>query len=322
MEALPALRGIDTLCDRLGSIGAEGKLASNCLARAAAPDLAAAAAAAEEALVLAWTALHSGHWADVATEWRSAYMAAAYRAATATWDEQATADDGSRLAELGAACLKKVDLGLMLGDLSFRTELLRAADFFERQLSEVECGVGSDALPTASGPAPTATPSNTQASTSVAALPLRPLSGTLPSLTTLRIPSLAFFFNEHMVPGRPLVLTGLLDSWPARSSRPWADLEYLKRIAGHRTVPIEVGAHYLDTAFDEKLMTLQKYIEAYLEGTALPPENAPRAYLAQHQLARARLLPTCSQLALPQASLSLASLATSQPQRRFGALLP
>ena len=41
----------------------------------------------------------------------------------------------------------------------------------------------------------------------------------------------------------------------ARSTRPWSDLGYLKRVAGHRTVPVERGATYLDSNFDEQLMT-------------------------------------------------------------------
>ena len=108
--------------------------------------------------------------------------------------------------------------------------------------------------------------------------------GTAPP--SLRLPSLAFFYNECMVPARPAVLTGVLDGWPARTCRPWSDFEYLKRTAGHRTVPVELGSHYLDGEFDEKLMTLREYIEGYLEDPAAPtaPDGRPRAYLAQHQL--------------------------------------
>ena len=39
---------------------------------------------------------------------------------------------------------------------------------------------------------------------------------------------------------------------PAHRRRPWADLSYLKRVAGHRTVPVERGSNYLATDFDEQ----------------------------------------------------------------------
>ena len=39
---------------------------------------------------------------------------------------------------------------------------------------------------------------------------------------------------------------------PAPRRRPWADLSYLKRVAGHRTVPVERGSNYLATDFDEQ----------------------------------------------------------------------
>ena len=79
-------------------------------------------------------------------------------------------------------------------------------------------------------------------------------------------PSLAWFYNECLRPAAPAVLTGVIDGWPARSTRPWSDLAYLKRVAGHRTVPVEVGAHYLDDAFDERLMTIADFLEAHVEG--------------------------------------------------------
>ena len=156
----------------------------------------------------------------------------------------------------------------MLGDSTFRKELLEAADFFERRIKPPPAAD--------SAPAPRANPTAPDTSQ------LRPLSGALPSPPHLRLPSLAYFYNEHMVPALPAVLDGVVDGWPAYSTRPWSDLAYLKRAAGHRTVPVEHGAHYLDDAFDERLMRLSDFIEQHLE--AAPPGARPRAYLAQHAL--------------------------------------
>eukprot|EP00747_Dinoflagellata_sp_TGD_P097200 gnl/TRDRNA2_/TRDRNA2_167064_c0_seq4.p1 gnl/TRDRNA2_/TRDRNA2_167064_c0~~gnl/TRDRNA2_/TRDRNA2_167064_c0_seq4.p1 ORF type:complete len:289 (+),score=25.87 gnl/TRDRNA2_/TRDRNA2_167064_c0_seq4:46-867(+) len=111
----------------------------------------------------------------------------------------------------------------------------------------------------------------------------RCLSGTMTPPSILQSPSLAWFYNEHMILGRPAILTDVIDNWPARSSRPWSDLDYLKSVAGHRTVPVEHGKHYLDDAFDERLTTLGEYIETHIKGP-VPPRGEPRAYLAQHQI--------------------------------------
>jgi len=42
-------------------------------------------------------------------------------------------------------------------------------------------------------------------------------------------------------------------------------MAYLKAVIGHRTVPVEVGAHYLDEKLDEKLMTVSTFIERFIE---------------------------------------------------------
>lgn len=223
------------------------------------------AKSAKSTLDIAWRMLHTGHWAQVDTAWRSCYMAASLIAALAHWE--VAADDDNKNA-VAASCLKSIDLGLMLGDTSYREMLLRAADRFEEHVTPVSSVSSSSHI---------AAPSH---------LPLRPLSGTLPALPSLRLPSLAFFHNECMSAAQPAVLTGLIDAWPARTTRPWSDLSYLKRVAGHRTVPVEFGAHYLDCGFDERLMTLREFIEEHLEvhTPSSAPGGRPRAYLAQHQL--------------------------------------
>ena len=268
------------LIDRLALLkqpcGAE---AASLLKKAAAPAAAAAApptkhGAAEELLDMAWRELHTGHWAAVDAAWRAAYMAAALLAARASWHRCGEA----------SSCLRTIDLGLMLGDTTFRKSLLEAADFYERQHALHKTPLASTAADaTADATADDSADDSAAASSSVSP-PLRALSGTLPPPPLLRLPSLAFFFNEHMVPSRPAVLTGVIDGWPACSTRPWSNLEYLKSVAGHRTVPVEHGAHYLDAAFEERLMTLAEYVDTHVRAPPQPAGGGSRAYLAQHQL--------------------------------------
>lgn len=58
-------------------------------------------------------------------------------------------------------------------------------------------------------------------------------------------PSLQSFWQSHMSVegGRPALLTGCMDHWPAMSA--WPDPGHLLRVAGFRTVPVELGSSYL-----------------------------------------------------------------------------
>lgn len=63
--------------------------------------------------------------------------------------------------------------------------------------------------------------------------------------------------------------------WPAMSK--WQDVNYLLRVAGDRTVPVEIGSHYTDESWSQKLMTVREFIrQHYLSGDV--------GYLAQHNL--------------------------------------
>lgn len=65
--------------------------------------------------------------------------------------------------------------------------------------------------------------------------------------------------------------------WPA--SKKWLDVNYLVNVAGDRTVPIEIGSHYTDENWTQKLMTLKTFIlNHYLS------DNGDIGYLAQHNL--------------------------------------
>eukprot|EP01113_Clastostelium_recurvatum_P009620 TRINITY_DN14656_c0_g1_i1.p1 TRINITY_DN14656_c0_g1~~TRINITY_DN14656_c0_g1_i1.p1 ORF type:complete len:244 (-),score=44.72 TRINITY_DN14656_c0_g1_i1:55-684(-) len=74
-------------------------------------------------------------------------------------------------------------------------------------------------------------------------------------------------------------MSGVIDDWPALSSRPWADLSYIKRVAGRRTVPIEVGRTYVSEGWGQRLVTLQEFIDTYVTR-----EGGEVGYLAQTQL--------------------------------------
>ncbi|GIL48569.1 hypothetical protein Vafri_5055 [Volvox africanus] len=106
---------------------------------------------------------------------------------------------------------------------------------------------------------------------------------------TVERPGLEDFLTSYMVPEQPVVITGAMEHWPAMTR--WGDLSYLEHAAGCRTVPVEVGQHYLADGWGQQLMTLRDFLHRYLlPGLQTPPQPQhaqqaqPRGYLAQHPL--------------------------------------
>lgn len=93
----------------------------------------------------------------------------------------------------------------------------------------------------------------------------------------------------------PLILTGLVDNWPARADRPWSKPSYLlsRTFGGRRLVPVEIGRSYVDDGWGQKLVTFGKLLSEYIDPSVASTEaseadgdtpSQPTAYLAQHQL--------------------------------------
>lgn len=98
----------------------------------------------------------------------------------------------------------------------------------------------------------------------------------------IRRPSMERFLRDYMQKGVPVIITGGMDGWPAMNERAWANLDYLKSIAGPRTVPVEVGTHYLHPEWSQKLMTFAQFIDNHVTNSQVPATN--RGYLAQIEL--------------------------------------
>lgn len=83
-------------------------------------------------------------------------------------------------------------------------------------------------------------------------------------IATAHLPSLETFWRDYMSRDTPVVISGAMEDWPALER--WADPQYLVRVAGPRTVPIEVGEHYLAEQWGQQLMTLQQFVQRHLLG--------------------------------------------------------
>ncbi|CAO3599815.1 unnamed protein product [Absidia cylindrospora] len=115
-------------------------------------------------------------------------------------------------------------------------------------------------------------------------------ASTLPSIhhpiTTLHSPPDYLWFESHIneTPmASPLHLQcGLMNHWPAYTTRSWTNIDYLLGLSGDRIVPVEIGSNYTDPSWQQKMMRMEDFINDYILPEQQP--NRPPAYLAQHDL--------------------------------------
>lgn len=94
--------------------------------------------------------------------------------------------------------------------------------------------------------------------------PVPPIAHPVP-----RIPSMPFEdFAAHIYTARsPVVITGAVDHWPARSSeRSWASWQYWdhRTFGGRRLVPVEVGRSYTDEGWGQRIMPFGEFVRKYI----------------------------------------------------------
>ncbi|XP_044159758.1 bifunctional peptidase and arginyl-hydroxylase JMJD5 [Bufo gargarizans] len=106
--------------------------------------------------------------------------------------------------------------------------------------------------------------------------PLTPALHVETTIPTVRCPSLEHFRHNYLIPQKAVILEGAIDHWPCMKK--WS-VAYLQKVAGCRTVPVELGSRYTDAEWSQSLMTVNEFINNYILD-----QPARRGYLAQHQL--------------------------------------
>jgi [protein]-arginine 3-hydroxylase / protease len=78
-----------------------------------------------------------------------------------------------------------------------------------------------------------------------------------------------------MLKQKPVIIRGLVSEWPAVADpdRKWSDLDYLRRIAGFRLVPVEVGSKYTEREWSQTLMPLDDFIDVFIDKCQAPPKS-------------------------------------------------
>ncbi|KAF8820404.1 histone lysine demethylase JMJD5 [Cardiosporidium cionae] len=100
-----------------------------------------------------------------------------------------------------------------------------------------------------------------------------------PSKDFLRWTTDQFSFQDQFyLPQQPALLLEAMHSSPAFHK--WNNFDYFRQVAGRRTIPIEIGKLYTEEGWTQKLMTLNEFLDRYVENDAAEEV----AYLAQHPI--------------------------------------
>ncbi|NXP40569.1 KDM8 protein, partial [Leiothrix lutea] len=211
-----------------------------------------------------WEKLNAGPWREIGKGWRQVY---AYGCLFGALAEVAA---GRPLARAVRLC----DLGLLMGAAVLDNVLARLVRALQPHLPRAEAAPAPRQPPSLPG-LPGAAPDGERPCLRGRLQPPPPALRPEEVIPRLRCPSLEHFRDNYLIPQRPVVLEGVMDHWPCMKK--WS-VDYFCRVAGCRTVPVELGARYTDEEWSQQLMTVSDFISHYIMD-----ENSV-GYLAQHQL--------------------------------------
>ncbi|BES87860.1 Cupin superfamily protein [Nesidiocoris tenuis] len=203
------------------------------------------------AIDMSWEDCNVGHWSQVPEPPKSLYAYGSFLKALLCL-MKSVKNPGKRVQYLETA-VKSADLGLMLGKgvqklLSRMATAITAA--LEREKPEFQ-----------------STPSDQEMFEKLNIVPIE----------RRHCPSVHEFDENHFQTGSPVILLGCMDHWPAMVK--WRNLDYLVKIAGPRTVPVEIGSSYTHNDWGMKLTSIEDFIKKHIM------QKSPKTgYLAQHQL--------------------------------------
>ncbi|KAL3718674.1 hypothetical protein ACJRO7_003747 [Eucalyptus globulus] len=222
--------------------------------------------AAEAAREMAWEQLHSGPWHSVLPAWRDAYSMACLHVARLHYR-------GGELKE----ALRVLDLGLIMGGTLLKKDLEAAVEKLSAEARGARVSGGEEGGEEAGGLDRRLVREGIDRDKVLRILPKKSLS--IKSVAKRSALSLEGFLREFFLSGCPVIITDCMSQWPARTK--WNDMDYLKTVAGDRTVPVEVGKNYLCSEWKQELITFSQFLDRLQSND---PSAANRTYLAQHPL--------------------------------------
>lgn len=239
--------------------------------KSAASASASASAAAAAAAAASHERLHSGPWNAVPSAWRDAFSLACLLQVAESEDGEERGKDSFE------ARMRLLDLALLLGGRRFRALAHSAAALLS----------SSPSSPSSSLPEAWTLPETP------VELPPGSLGGSERGLrveeSPVPLPLEGFVSRASSAGPRPFLLRGCVSHWPALSE--WNSPRYWDRVAGARTVPVEVGSSYLEGGWSQELQTLRAFLDDHMvcssspSSTSSPSSSSKKTgYLAQHDL--------------------------------------
>ena len=195
--------------------------------------------------------------------------------------------------ELLRAALKLCDHGMMMG-ASYPHLLQRTLQPNERNaarrmdLAALAADIQRQLHTALDSTAPT-TPSTSLPHDTVVSLDDATFQATFQPGKRTRIPRIPppdiVEFMARAATNQPFVIEGGLADWPALQR--WPSLEYWNRMAGDRTVPVELGGDYRRQDWTQTMMPLRTFIATYMQAAAEPrAKRAKRCSTVQHDVSR------------------------------------
>ncbi|CAL8273451.1 unnamed protein product [Lota lota] len=209
---------------------------------------------------LSWERLNTGTWRDVDKEWRRVYAYGCLFKALALCRRDPSP-------EIVRQAVRTCDMGLLMGASIMDNVLHRLVQILQTEVRRAtEEEVHREP--------------NVQAKKIKLEVPPAPVIEKTTAVPRMHCPSLEHFKNNNLLTKQPVILVGIINHWPALNDHCWS-LEYIRSIAGCRTVPVEVGSRYTDEEWSQRLLTVNEFIDKYISAKV---EDKPVGYLAQHQL--------------------------------------
>lgn len=200
--------------------------------------------------------INTGHWSKVDTSVRKAYTLATFLSVYFRLLQLKQCDE-----KFYDKCLYDLDYGLLVG-----CPLEDAPDLLTTSIQII-----SESLVTNEGPSPK------KVKFSDATRQTVELSAC--DIAILSRPSLEEFQQNHFLKRQPALLLDCIHHWPALTK--WRQPDYLVKIAGERTVPIEIGKHYTNEEWSQDLVKFKEFLQRQI-ATDEPCDRIE--YLAQHNL--------------------------------------
>ncbi|XP_063974912.1 bifunctional peptidase and arginyl-hydroxylase JMJD5 isoform X2 [Diachasmimorpha longicaudata] len=214
----------------------------------------------EACLDRTWEALNTGHWKDVEMRHRYCYTICSVLKCIVLEMSCQDVEDRVKI-DTTTKIIEQIDKGLLLG---------APLDDIPHLLTKIASRVNEKIGSTGASKNPDIMQCD---STNI---PKNLLPG-LDWIRRYKSPSMETFYRDIFSKKVPAVLEGCLDHWRALTH--WKDPKYLIKMAGTRTVPIEIGSKYTEEDWCQHLITLSDFIKSHVT-----KDNTKVGYLAQHQL--------------------------------------